>query len=181
MSHCSLNFECLHLGYGFFYNFGAWKMQFGSLKSAWILYFESATNPAISCQRSVDDLGHWASISVYSTMRVRQRVARVHPRQLRYLLTARWAGDCSVSNHTNAVGVLMHTRERQTGQSPCPHTHTDTRLMPSQCAMPPRQTRHNWRNYSTVISQDTIYTAQASGHARNVISECRLIYGRKLR
>ena len=27
-------------------NFGAWKMQFGSLKkSAWILYFEFATNP----------------------------------------------------------------------------------------------------------------------------------------
>jgi len=26
-------------------NFGAWKMQFGSLKSAWILYFEYAMNP----------------------------------------------------------------------------------------------------------------------------------------
>ena len=29
-------------------NFGAWKMQFGSLKSAWILYFEFATNPDFS-------------------------------------------------------------------------------------------------------------------------------------
>ena len=28
-------------------NFGAWKMQFGSLKSAWILYFEFASNPVI--------------------------------------------------------------------------------------------------------------------------------------
>jgi len=33
VSHSSLNFECLRLGYGFFVdNFGAWKMQLGSLK-----------------------------------------------------------------------------------------------------------------------------------------------------
>jgi len=49
VSHCSLNFECLRLGYGFLSiilvlekcNLGPWK----SLKSAWILYFEFATNP----------------------------------------------------------------------------------------------------------------------------------------
>jgi len=34
-------------------NFGAWKMQFGSLKSAWIFYFEFATNPGIQYAHSM--------------------------------------------------------------------------------------------------------------------------------
>jgi len=54
MSHCSLNFEFPRLGYGFLSiilvlekcNLGPWK----SLKSAWILYFEFATNP-VECRR----------------------------------------------------------------------------------------------------------------------------------
>jgi len=34
-------------------NFGAWKMQFGSLKSAWIFYFEFATNPGMQYAHSM--------------------------------------------------------------------------------------------------------------------------------
>jgi len=52
VSHCSLNFECPSLGYGFLSiivvlekcNSGPWK----SLKSVWILYFEFAVNPGCS-------------------------------------------------------------------------------------------------------------------------------------
>ena len=57
VSHCCLNFECPRLGYGFWSiilllekcNLGAWK----SLKSAWILYFEFATNPVTSLLSSL--------------------------------------------------------------------------------------------------------------------------------
>ena len=49
VSHCSLNFEALHLGYGFLSIILVLEnCQFRSLKSLWILCFEYAMNPAVS-------------------------------------------------------------------------------------------------------------------------------------
>ena len=58
MSHYSLNFECPRLQYGFLSiilvlekcNLGPWQ----SSKSAWILYFEFATNPKLTIPSNSD-------------------------------------------------------------------------------------------------------------------------------
>ena len=57
VSNCSLKFECPRVGYGFLSiilvlekcNLGPWK----SLKSAWIFYFEFATNPGMQYAHSM--------------------------------------------------------------------------------------------------------------------------------
>ena len=67
MSHCSLNFECPSLGYGFLSiilvlekcNSGPWK----SLKSVWILYFEFAMNPGCS-NSSIGTSFNWLHASI---------------------------------------------------------------------------------------------------------------------